>query len=136
MAPTGRFKYRVDGLSELLFVTDRLSKGAAKAVRKELRTVAAPLRDAAQRNYEIEIGPDSKGRLHSKYGISIRKTGVIAVEQRIKSINPKVSKFRRPKFNELQWNEALGPARDDLVDEMDHALENAFDRLRREWVSG
>lgn len=135
MAGTTR-SVRVEGLRELLFVTDRLGKEARKAVRKELRAAAVPMRDEAQRLYNTEIGPDEQSVYHARYGISIRKSGVISVEQRIKSKHPKDSKFKRPKFNELQWTDALGPARDQTAPQLDKVLSETYERLRRQWVFG
>ena len=100
--------YRVTGLRELLRVTDQLPKDVKKGVRDELRKVAVPIRDEAQSRFLATIDANPK---KSRYGISVRKVGTVAVEQRVKSTTSRANPaLKRPQFVELQFQRALDPA--------------------------
>jgi hypothetical protein len=123
-------KYRVTGLRELLRVTDQLPRDVKKGVRDELRNVAEPVRADAQELFLARISNSTK---KSRYGISVRKAGTITVEQRVKSkLSRSNRKLKRPRFADLQMQEALEPAlfknEDQIVDRFEHAIDSATRR--------
>lgn len=119
---------RVEGLRELLHATDQMGKETKKLVRDELRKAAEPVRDDAARRFApIDV------KSASKYGISVRKTGFVLVEQRLRK-SP-VQSRRRPKFGALQMRKALVPALISKEDEVVEHLEDALDKILRRWGS-
>lgn len=128
---------RVEGLRELLRITDELPKETRKAVRNEIRKAAVPIRDEAQRVFgdraiwagKKNYPPPRQGR----YGISVRRTGTVAVEQRVKS---KGKGPRKPKFVEKQVDDILFPTAVRHSRELDEAMVNVLERLQRKWVHG
>jgi hypothetical protein len=71
MAQTTTF--RVEGLRELLRVTDQLPKQIRRDVRNELRNTATAIRDEAQSLFLTEVSPDVK---KTRYGITVRRVGL------------------------------------------------------------
>jgi hypothetical protein len=65
--------------------------------------------------------------------VSVRRTGIISVEQRVKS---KGRGGKRPKFVDLQLDDALIPAAEHHLNEIEHAGTQVLDRLQRKWVTG
>lgn len=95
--------YRVVGLRELLRATDALGKDTKRLVRGKLREAAEPVRqDASARFMKYHA------KSASKYGISVRRTGLVSVEQRLRK--SATESRRRPKFGSLQMEKALLPA--------------------------
>ena len=95
--------YRVVGLKELLRATDAMGKDTKRLVRAKLREAAEPIRQDAS---HLFAKYDEKSA--SKYGISVRRTGFVSVEQRLRR-SATVDR-RRPKFGSLQMEKALLPA--------------------------
>lgn len=123
---------RVKGLRELLWVTDRAPKDVRKGVRDELRKVAVPVRDEANARFVADVSPD---RRQTRYGISVRRTGVVSVEQRKKASSGNRA-LKRPNFTELQWQRALGPAAVSNEDNVVRALDGVLADLERKWNLG
>ena len=110
--------YRVVGLRELLHATDAMGKDTKKLVRGALREAAEPVRaDAAARFLRYD---EKSAR---KYGISVRRTGVVSVEQRLKKSANQAR--RRRNFGPLQMRKALVPALEDNQAIVRDRVENA-----------
>lgn len=123
---------RVDGLRELLRVTDQLPKDVKKGVRKELRAVAEPVRDDATRLFLSEVSADPS---KTRYGISVRKVGTITVEQRRKGKSGRRS-AKRPKFTDLVMERSLAPALERNEGEIVAGFNRVLDSLERRWAVG
>lgn len=91
---------QITGLRELLAASDQAGKVTKKLVRDDLRRAAEPVRVEATRMLG-ELQPEAQQR----YGISVRKTGVIAVEGRKRKTTGK-----RPDWGKVQMREVLHPA--------------------------
>ncbi len=116
---------RITGLKELIAVSDAAGKKTKKDVRDRLRKVAQPvLADAREKLHEYS--PKSAARL----GISVRRTGIVSVEQRLKKTTG-----RRPDFGPLQMRKALIPALEEntvrIEMEFEKALDDIADRFER-----
>ena len=122
---------RVDGLRELLRVTDQLPKDAKRAVRDELRKVAEPIRDEAQQLFLARVSSDAR---KTRYGISVRKVGTVSVEQRVKG-KDRDPKRRRPKFTDLVWAKSLQPAATNKEAEVAGKFEDVMGDVRRRWLN-
>ena len=100
-----------------------------------MRAVAAPMAEDAQQRYVAEIGPDKRGRVHSRYGVSARKAGTVSVEQRAKAKRARANpRLRRPKFTDEQWQRVLGPAVEHANPDIDRQLNALMDDLERNWA--
>lgn len=95
--------YRVVGLQGLLRATDAMGKDVKRLVRGKLREAAEPVRQDAAARF-MKYHPKSA----SKYGITVRRTGFVTVEQRLRK--SATQDRRRPKFGALQMEKALLPA--------------------------
>jgi len=110
--------YRVVGLRELLRATDAMGKDTKRLVRGKLREAAEPVRqDAAVRFASY----DAKSA--GKYGISVRRTGFVSVEQRLRRSSD--ASRRRPKFGTLQMKKALLPALADNGEQVEAKVNEA-----------
>ena len=120
---------RVEGLRELLRVTDQLPKQVRKDIRDQLRQVAEPVRREAQ---ELFLTRVSSNQRKTRYGVSVRKAGTISVEQRVKgkSGNPKL---HRPGFTKLVWQRSLAPAVEHNEREVVAGFNRVLDDLERMW---
>lgn len=117
---------QVNGLRELLRVTDRAGKDTKKLVRSEIREAAKPvLEDARRRLAPIDT------RSAAKLGISVRRTGVVSVEQRARRTTG-----QHPEYGRLQMSRALIPALDAKQDEVVSRLEQSLDQLASRWAVG
>lgn len=129
--------YRVDGLRELLRVTDQLPKDVKKGVRNELRQVAVPAKDEANRLY-LPAMAMPRGRWHgghskTRYGISVRKAGTVSIEQRAKG---KTKKGRRGNFTDRQSELVLDPTSRHAAPALEKAMGDVLDNLERKWLTG
>lgn len=122
---------RVDGLRELLAVTDQLDRDARRAVRNEIRDVAVPIRDEAQSLFLSRVSGDQR---KTRYGISVRKVGTVSVEQRVKG-KDRDPRRRRPKFTALVWDRSLQPAADNKENEVAERFEKTMDGIRQRWLN-
>ena len=123
---------RVDGLRELLRVTDQLPKTVKREVRNELRRVAEPVRADAQALFLARVAADPK---KTRYGVSVRKVGTISVEQRVKG-KDRDPRRRRPKFTDLVWERSLEPAADRNQAQVVAGFNRVLDSLERKWRVG
>lgn len=110
---------RVEGLRELIRAADNAGKETKKLVRGELRKAAEPVRDEARRLF---APVDAKSA--SRYGISVRRSGIVSVEQRLRKTTG-----LHPEFGALQMRTALEPALDSKADEVGERMEAAVDRI-------
>jgi hypothetical protein len=110
---------RVTGVRELIRAADAAGKATKKQVRDRLRRAAEPVRaDAASRLARY----DEKSA--SRLGISVRKTGSVSVEQRLRRTTG-----QRPNFGVLQMNRALIPSLEANTREIERELEAAVDDI-------
>jgi len=123
--------FRVDGLRELLRVTDQLPKDIKRDVRRELRRVAEPVREDATRLFLSDVAADS-GK--TRYGISVRKVGTITVEQRKRGSGRK--ELKRPKFTDLVRDRSLTPALERNEREIAAGFNRVLDHIERKWAVG
>jgi hypothetical protein len=123
---------RVEGLRELLRVTDQLPKDVKRGVRNELRKVAEPIRDDAQQLFLANVSDDSR---KTRYGVSVRKVGTISVEQRVKG-KDRNPRRRRPKFTDLVWDKSLEPAAARNERAVMDGFNRVLDGLERRWRVG
>ena len=123
---------RVDGLRELLRVTDQLPKTVKREVRNELRRVAEPVRADAQALFLARVSADPK---KTRYGVSVRKVGTISVEQRVKGKDRNPAR-RRPKFTDLVCDRSLEPAADRNQAQVVAGFNRVLDTLERKWRVG
>jgi len=124
--------FRVEGLRELLRVTDQLPKDVRRGVRDELRKVAEPSRDQANALFLSRVSPVAR---QTRYGISVRKTGMVSIEQRAKGKSG-VKARKRPNFSVLQWEQVLDRVSVAASARMDTAMGGVLDRLERKWLIG
>ena len=120
---------RVEGLRELLRVTDQLPKEVRKEVRNQLRQVAEPVRADAQARFLTRV---SSSQRKTRYGISVRKAGTISVEQRVKGKSG-LPQLRRPKFTALVRQRSLEPAVENNQREVVAGFNRVLDDLERKW---
>src|SRR6266508_4231151 len=109
---------RVKGVRELIRAADASGKETKKAVRDRLRQVGEGVRAGAQSRFQrYDL------RSAAKFGVTVRRTGVVAVEQRLRRTTG-----QRPNFGRLQMTRALEPSleahEDDLEREMNDALDD------------
>ena len=114
----------VRGLSAMLRATDAAGRETKKLARDEVRKAAEPIRDEARRLF---MGVHPKSAL--RYGVSVRKVGTVAIEQRLRRTTGK-----RPDFGGLQMKRALVPALDNKGDEATERLDDALERICDHWA--
>lgn len=107
------------GLSGLIKAGDAAGKETKKMVRDTLRHVAAPvLADARSSLSRYDQ------RSASRLGISVRRAGSVAVEQRLRRTTG-----AHRQFGSLQMTEALMPALDENADMIERRFEAALDDI-------
>lgn len=117
---------QVEGLRGLIRVSDECDKKTKKFVRDELRKTAEPVRIAAIRKfsqYDVSVA--------NRYRITVRRTGVIAVEQPGRKTTGK-----RPDFGRLQMSRALIPGLEENTNEVVHEIDEAIGRIADFWGRG
>lgn len=103
--------------------TDAAGKETKRLVRDELRKAAEPVREEAARRFApIDV------RSAARYGISVRRVGTVAVEQRLRRTTG-----HHPEFGALQMRRALLPALESNEDKVVAHLDEALERLARKW---
>lgn len=117
---------RVNGLRELLRVTDQLPRIEARGVRNQLRLVAEPIRQEATELFLARVSPDPR---KVRYGISVRKAGTITVEERKRRTTGK-----HPEFGARQMKLAMILALERHQAETVRRLDSVFDDLERRWA--
>lgn len=93
------YTVKVEGLRELIARGDQADAATKRLVREGLRDAVRPVRAEASRlfrKYDV--------RSAENYRTVVRKTGVVAVEQRLRKTTG-----RHPEFSRLQMREALLP---------------------------
>ena len=105
--------FKVQGLRELLAASDAAGAATKKLVRDDLRRAAEPVRVEAMRLLH-DLAPQAQQR----YGISIRKVGVISVEGRKRKTTG-----ARPDWGKTQMRDVLYPAAEKEQDTMVATLE-------------
>lgn len=92
-------------------------------VRDGLREAAVPVRDEARARFARY-----DARSASRYGISVRRTGIVSVEQRLRRTTGK-----HPQFGSLQMRRALIPALQNNVDETIRRLDAEMAKWAARW---
>lgn len=113
------YHVRVDGLREFISAADAAGKETKKAVRKALREVGGIVKNDARARFA-----STDARTAGRFGVSVRKTGMVSVEQRLRKTTGK-----HPDFGALQMRRALVPALEAKRGEVEKGLEEAVDRL-------
>lgn len=108
-----------EGLGEFIRACDAAGKESKKLVRDRLREVAKPVL-ASARGKLLPID----ARSASKLGISVRRTGIVSVEQRLKKTTG-----RHPTFGALQMQKALLPALAENTEQIERGFEKAMDEI-------
>ena len=98
-----------------------------------MRKAVEPVRDEAQATMVAFLTSHHTSARKSKFGISVRRTGTISVEQRVKS---KGRGGKRPKFVDKQLDDALIPAAERNMGSIEKAGTDVLERLQRKWVTG
>lgn len=106
------------GLRELIRAADAAGKETKKAVRGRLREVAKPVLE----QWRGELAGYDAGSA-GKLGISVRRTGMVSVEQRAKRTTG-----QRPNFGRLQMAQGMR-ALDANAQEIELGLEQAVDDI-------
>jgi hypothetical protein len=117
---------RVKGLRSLLRATDAAGKDTKRLVRDELRKAAEPVRREAAVRFA-----STDARSAGRYGISVRRVGTVSVEQRLRRTTG-----QHPEFGRLQMRRALVPALEHNTERVVAQLDEALERLTREWGAG
>lgn len=107
------------GLREFIRAADASGKATKKAVRDRLRKVGEIVRDDAR-----GLFASYDERTASRFGVSVRRTGVVSVEQRLRRTTGK-----RPDFGGLQMRKALLPALEQDKDKVEREFERALDDI-------
>lgn len=117
---------RVKGVRELVRAADAAGKETKKLVRDRLREIAEPvLQDARAGLSRYDA------RSASRLGISVRRTGTVSVEQRLRRTTG-----AHPQFGSLQQHQVLEPALDRNASEIEHAFEDAVDDIVKHFGRG
>lgn len=104
------------GLKEFIRAADAAGKETKKQVRDTLRKVAEPVKVGVQRTLSQWGDPGSASRV----GISVRRTGIVAVEQR----HPKTTGLR-PDYGVKQMRDAFLPELEAQEGEIERGFERA-----------
>jgi hypothetical protein len=94
------YALKVEGLREFLAASDAAGPATKKLVRDDLRRAVEPVKVEATRLLK-ELAPESQQR----YGISVRKIGVVSVEGRKRKTTGD-----RPDWGTTQMRDVLHPA--------------------------
>lgn len=116
----------VEGLGDLIRVSDQCDRKTKRFVRDELRKTAEPVRDAAIRKFERY-----DAAVAQRYRIVVRRTGVIAVEQ-----PGRRTTGLRGDFGSLQMSRALIPGLLENVDRVTDAIDDAIGEIAEFWGRG
>ena len=118
------YALKVTGLRDFLAAADAAGPATKKLVREDLRRAVEPVRREAMRLLVTELNPESK----QTYGISVRKTGVVAVEGRRRKTTG-----LRPDWGKTQMRDVLIPSAetelDTVVETLEREAADTFARL-------
>jgi hypothetical protein len=109
---------RVKGVRELVRAADAAGKETKKLVRDRLRKVAEPV----LADWRRELSRYD-ARSASRLGISVRRTGSVSVEQRLRRTTG-----LHPDFGALQMTQAVA-ALDENAMRIEHEFEQAVDEI-------
>lgn len=110
---------KITGLRELIRAADASGKETKKQVRDRLRTVGELVKGEARSLFaDIDAGSAAG------YGVSVRRTGLVAVEQRRRKTTG-----RRGDYGALQMRRALIPALANKTTEVEAEFERALDDI-------
>lgn len=124
MANAG-YTVKVEGLRELIARGDTaIDKSKRRLVREGLRDAVQPVRAEASRLFN-RYDPKSA----SNYKVVVRRTGAVAVEQRLRKTTG-----LHPEFSRLQMREALLPGFEHARPAVLENLQKQLDILGREFV--
>ncbi len=121
---------QVKGLESLLRATDAAGGSIKKNTRKRLRQAAEPVRAQAQRDLSGKFGADS-----IRVGVSVRRTGVVSVEQRRRRTTGLRPDFGRQQMHGGKSRRGFIPALEDNEANTVRLLQEAVDETAREWSS-
>lgn len=110
---------RVTGFRELVRAADAAGKDTKKKVRDRLRAVGEGVRRGAQSRFA-----PIDARSAARFGVSVRRTGSVTVEQRLRRTTG-----RHPEFGALQMRRALEPSLDANEPLLERELEKALDDI-------
>ncbi|MFA4974746.1 MAG: hypothetical protein WC683_19255 [bacterium] len=113
---------RVQGLRELIRACDASEKSVKKALRTKLRSAAEPVRRKAE-----SLFSRYSTRTASRFGISVRRSGSVSVEQRLRKVTG-----LRPDWGSLQMREGLVPALDAEQAEVIRVFERILDEAMQD----
>lgn len=116
----------VEGLGDLIRVSDECDKKTKKYVRDRLRESAEPVRLAAAAKF-ARYNPGDAGR----YRTVVRRTGVIAVEQPRRRTTG-----LRPDYGQLQYSRALIPGLVENTERVTQSIYRAMDEINQFWGRG
>ena len=126
---TGTARVNQSDLRELLRKTDQADKETRRRVRKQVRESAKPVLTAARAKFA-----PVDARSAAKYGISVRKAGTVAVEQRLRRSADEA--MRRPNFGAMQMRRALVPALEENTAEVVSDLNRVLAGVEADWGRG
>lgn len=118
------YTIKVEGLRELIVRADAADKATKKMVREGLRDAVEPVRDDASRRLREY---DEKSA--SNYRVIVRRTGMVAVEQRLRRTTG-----LRPDFAKLQKRKALYPAAEAKRPEVLRRMEALLEKVASVFV--
>lgn len=115
----------MSGLRELLREIDATDKRTKRLLRDDLRQAAEPVRAFAAQEFAYY-----DARTARNFRISVRKTGVVSVDQRLRKTTRK-----RPDFGQLQMRKALIPGlireQPRVIRRMEEAVERITEKVQR-----
>lgn len=117
------YTVQVRGLEALLRATDRAGGDIKRNTRNALREAAEPVRREAEGRLVDRYGAD-----YIRVGVSVRRTGVVAVEQRLR----RTTGTRRD-FGTRQMQKGFLPALADNAESTQRLLGDAVDKTLRDW---
>lgn len=121
------YTIKVEGLRELIARGDNaVNKDMRKLVRGGLRKAAEPARREAARLF-TKYDRESAAR----FAVTVRKTGVVNVEQRLRRTTG-----LRPDFGRLQIRKALLPGFQNTYPEVVSSMQRQVDEIGRAFVEG
>jgi hypothetical protein len=112
-------RVNVTGVRELVRAADAAGKETKKIVRDRLRKMAEPVLQESRARLSLY-----DARSASRLGVSVRRSGTVSVEQRLRRTTG-----AHPQFGSLQMTEALIPALDSNSEEIMRGFEDAVDDI-------
>lgn len=121
---------QVKGLQQLLRATDAAGGDIKKNTRRRLREAAEPVKQQAQRDLVAKFGPKP-----IRVGVSVRRTGVVSVEQRKRRTTGRRAQFGTEQMTGGKSRRGFVPALEDNASNTERLLQKAVDDTFREWSS-